>query len=46
MTKFLFSSVVGIVMAVVLSLSIRASEPLPVVPVGFDAYTMWDKWHQ
>jgi len=39
---------IGIVMAVVMSSSIRANEPsaLPMIPVGFDAYKMWDKWHQ
>ena len=48
MSRFFLSSVLGITMAVCMSLSIRANEPpaLPVIPVGFDAYTMWDKLPQ
>ena len=46
MKKLFLGSIIGVVVAAVMSLSIHANEPLPTIPVGFDAYTMWDKWHQ
>ena len=53
MNKLLLSCVIGIVAIMATTLSVRADDlpqeldkVLPVIPVGFDAYKMWDKWPQ
>ncbi len=47
MNKFIVSIVIGIITITTTLLYAEDScNELPVVPVGFDAYKMWDKWPQ
>jgi len=49
MKKVFLCSMLGIVMAVAMSMFVWANDPsaeLPKIPFGYDSYKMWDKWPQ